>query len=99
MTQVDPKFGMIHDRETVVRATSLRDGDIDPSLPIQTISTGLTSPLSRCGGWTSSADSGEPGDFEGVSATVGRRQFFLFRDPGGRRSRCPPARPHAVLRG
>lgn len=42
MTQVDPKFGMIHDRETVVRATSLRDGDIDPSLPVQTISTGLT---------------------------------------------------------
>jgi trans-2,3-dihydro-3-hydroxyanthranilate isomerase len=42
MTQVDPKFGLIHDRETVIRATSLRDGDIDPSLPIQTISTGLT---------------------------------------------------------
>jgi trans-2,3-dihydro-3-hydroxyanthranilate isomerase len=41
MTQVEPKFGLIHDRETVVRATSLRDGDIDPSLPIQTISTGL----------------------------------------------------------
>jgi trans-2,3-dihydro-3-hydroxyanthranilate isomerase len=34
-------FGLIHDRETVVRATSLRDGDIDPSLPIQTVSTGL----------------------------------------------------------
>jgi len=42
MTQQEPKFGLIHDRETVVRATSLRDGDIDPSLPIQTISTGLT---------------------------------------------------------
>jgi len=41
MTQVEPKFGLIHDRETVVRATSLRDGDIDPSLPIQTVSTGL----------------------------------------------------------
>jgi trans-2,3-dihydro-3-hydroxyanthranilate isomerase len=41
MTQAEPKFGLIHDRETVVRATSLRDGDIDPSLPIQTISTGL----------------------------------------------------------
>jgi len=41
MTQVDPKFGLIHDRETVIRATSLRDGDIDPSRPIQTISTGL----------------------------------------------------------
>jgi trans-2,3-dihydro-3-hydroxyanthranilate isomerase len=42
MTQADPKFGLIHDRETVVRAASLRDGDIDPSLPIQTISTGLS---------------------------------------------------------
>jgi trans-2,3-dihydro-3-hydroxyanthranilate isomerase len=42
MTQQEPKFGIIHDRETVVRATSLRDGDIDPSLPIQSVSTGLT---------------------------------------------------------
>jgi trans-2,3-dihydro-3-hydroxyanthranilate isomerase len=42
MTQKDPEFARIHDRETVVRATSLRDGDIDPSLPIQTVSTGLT---------------------------------------------------------
>jgi trans-2,3-dihydro-3-hydroxyanthranilate isomerase len=42
MTQVDPEFGPRHDRETVVRATGLRDGDIDPSLPIQTVSTGLS---------------------------------------------------------
>src|SRR6476646_5448422 len=41
MTQVEPTFGLIHDRETVVRAAGLRDGDIDPSLPIQTLSTGL----------------------------------------------------------
>ena len=41
MTQMEPKFGMIHDREAVVRAAGLRDGDIDPSLPIQTISTGM----------------------------------------------------------
>jgi trans-2,3-dihydro-3-hydroxyanthranilate isomerase len=41
MTQVNPDFGLRHDRETVVRACGLRDGDIDPSLPIQTISTGL----------------------------------------------------------
>ena len=41
MTQVDPKFGATHDRETVVRATGLRDGDIDPSLPVQTVSTGV----------------------------------------------------------
>jgi trans-2,3-dihydro-3-hydroxyanthranilate isomerase len=41
MTQVNPKFVARHDREAVVRACGLRDGDIDPSLPIETISTGL----------------------------------------------------------
>ena len=41
MTQVDPKFGERHDREAVVRACGFRDGDIDPSLPIETISTGM----------------------------------------------------------
>jgi trans-2,3-dihydro-3-hydroxyanthranilate isomerase len=41
MSQVDPKFGPLHDREAVVRAAGLRDGDIDPSLPIQTVSTGV----------------------------------------------------------
>ena len=41
MTQLDPEFGERHDREAVVRASGLRDGDIDPSLPIQTVSTGV----------------------------------------------------------
>jgi trans-2,3-dihydro-3-hydroxyanthranilate isomerase len=41
MTQMDPKFGPQHDREAVVRAAGLRDGEVDPSLPIQTVSTGL----------------------------------------------------------
>ncbi len=41
MTQIDPQFGERHDREAVARASGLRDGDIDPSLPIQTISTGV----------------------------------------------------------
>jgi trans-2,3-dihydro-3-hydroxyanthranilate isomerase len=41
MTQVNPEFGESHDREAVVRACGLRDGDTDPSLPIQTVSTGL----------------------------------------------------------
>ena len=42
MSQKDPEFGVAHDREAVVRAAGLRDGDIDPSLPIQTVSTGLS---------------------------------------------------------
>ena len=41
MTQIDPKFGERHDREAVVRACGLVDGDIDPSLPIETVSTGV----------------------------------------------------------
>ncbi len=41
MTQVDPVFGMQHDREAVARATGLRLEDFDSSLPIETVSTGL----------------------------------------------------------
>lgn len=42
MTQRNPKFGMQHDREAVARATGLRVEDFDPSLPIESVSTGLT---------------------------------------------------------
>ncbi len=41
MTQIDPVFGMQHDREAVALATGLRAEDFDPSLPIETVSTGL----------------------------------------------------------
>ena len=41
MTQVDPKFGMQHDREAVARATGLRVVDFDTESPIETVSTGV----------------------------------------------------------
>jgi trans-2,3-dihydro-3-hydroxyanthranilate isomerase len=41
MTQVDPVFGIQHDREAIARATGLSVEDFDPSLPIETVSTGL----------------------------------------------------------
>jgi len=41
MTQIDPVFGMQHDREAVARATGLRVEDFDASLPIETVSTGM----------------------------------------------------------
>jgi trans-2,3-dihydro-3-hydroxyanthranilate isomerase len=41
MTQVDPVFGAVHEREAVANATGLNVDDFDPSLPIQTVSTGL----------------------------------------------------------
>ena len=41
MTQVDPVFGMQHDRETVARAAGLKVDDFHSSLPIETVSTGV----------------------------------------------------------
>jgi trans-2,3-dihydro-3-hydroxyanthranilate isomerase len=41
MTQVDPVFGMEHDRETVARAMGLNVSDFDAKFPIQTVSTGV----------------------------------------------------------
>ena len=41
MTQVDPVFGMQHERAAVARATGLRTQDFDDGLPIQTVSTGV----------------------------------------------------------
>ena len=41
MTQLDPVFGMKHDREAVARATGLQRDIFDDSLPIQTVSTGV----------------------------------------------------------
>jgi trans-2,3-dihydro-3-hydroxyanthranilate isomerase len=41
MRQIDPTFGMQHEREAVARATGLTVSDFDDSLPIETLSTGL----------------------------------------------------------
>jgi trans-2,3-dihydro-3-hydroxyanthranilate isomerase len=41
MTQMDPTFGITHDRDAVANATGLQAEDFDASLPIQTVSTGL----------------------------------------------------------
>jgi len=42
MQQRDPEFGASHERGAVARATGLGVDDIDPDLPIQDVSTGLT---------------------------------------------------------
>jgi trans-2,3-dihydro-3-hydroxyanthranilate isomerase len=41
MTQVDPKFGVQHDREALARALALQVDDFDSALPIETVSTGM----------------------------------------------------------
>jgi trans-2,3-dihydro-3-hydroxyanthranilate isomerase len=41
MTQIDPTFGVQHEREAFAHTTGLRLEDFDSSLPIETVSTGL----------------------------------------------------------
>jgi len=41
MTQVEPQFMAQHDREAVAKAIGLRVEELDPSLPVETVSTGL----------------------------------------------------------
>jgi trans-2,3-dihydro-3-hydroxyanthranilate isomerase len=41
MQQVDPVFGTVHDRAKIAEITGIPLEDIDPNLPIQTVSTGL----------------------------------------------------------
>jgi trans-2,3-dihydro-3-hydroxyanthranilate isomerase len=41
MTQIDPIFGVQHDRQAVAQATGLSIDDFDSSLPIETVSTGI----------------------------------------------------------
>ena len=99
MTQAEPKFGLIHDRETVVRATSLRDGDIDPSLPIQTISTGLPFTIVPLRGLDVirrlQVDLVRSSEY--LQQTQGGQFFYFVTRETIDRAR-PPACPHAVLR-
>jgi trans-2,3-dihydro-3-hydroxyanthranilate isomerase len=41
MTQAEPVFGNIHDRKKIADVTGIPLDDIDPALPIQTVSTGV----------------------------------------------------------
>lgn len=41
MRQNDPTFGQTHDPDAVARALGLAPADLDPALPIQTVSTGM----------------------------------------------------------
>ena len=51
MTQKNPEFGNIHDREAIARLLVLDVSDFDSTLPIQTVSTGVPftiAPPTRC---------------------------------------------------
>jgi trans-2,3-dihydro-3-hydroxyanthranilate isomerase len=41
MTQIDPVFGMVHDRKKIAEVTGIALDDIAADLPVQTVSTGV----------------------------------------------------------
>jgi trans-2,3-dihydro-3-hydroxyanthranilate isomerase len=41
MRQLDPIFGTVHSRDEIARAIGMSIDDLDPQLPVQTVSTGL----------------------------------------------------------
>jgi trans-2,3-dihydro-3-hydroxyanthranilate isomerase len=41
MTQLDPVFGIVHDRKKIAEVTGIVLDDISPDLPVQTVSTGV----------------------------------------------------------
>jgi len=94
MSQVDPEFGPTHDREAVVRAAGLHSADIDPSLPIQTVSTGVPFtivPL-RSLEVMRQLNVNVRGSAEYLESTGGK--FFYFV---GRETSDPQARLHARM--
>jgi trans-2,3-dihydro-3-hydroxyanthranilate isomerase len=94
MTQGNPTFGDRHDREAVARAAGLRDGDIDRSLPIQTVSTGLSFTVVPLLGLEVMRDLQV--DLRGSSEYLGRSggTFFYFVT---RETVDPAARLHARM--
>jgi trans-2,3-dihydro-3-hydroxyanthranilate isomerase len=89
MTQKDPVFGLEHDREAVVRIAGLRDGDIDPSLPVMTVSTGLPYTMVPLRGLEAirrlNVDQRAASEY--LSKTDGKFFYFVTRetvDPSGR---------------
>lgn len=89
MTQVDPTFGMQHDREVVARAIGLRAQDFDDALPIQTISTGLpytVTPLKSLGVIQNLQIDLNRGT-EYLAKTAGRFFYFVTRETVDREAR------------
>lgn len=89
MTQMEPAFGPRHDREEVVRASGLKDGAIDPSLPIQTVSTGVPFTIVPLRGLENMRDLNVDlkGSAEYLERSGGKFFYFVTRqtvDPGAR---------------
>jgi trans-2,3-dihydro-3-hydroxyanthranilate isomerase len=95
MTQLDPTFGMQHDREAVAQATGLRTQDFDDSLPIQTVSTGVPFTVTPLKSLAVARDLriDLTGAAEYLAKTAGKFFYFVTRETVD-----PEARLHARMR-
>ena len=95
MTQIDPAFGMAHDREAVARATGLRVQDFDDSLPIQTVSTGVAftvAPLKSLAVMRSlQVDLNRAADY--LAQSAGKFFYFVTRETVDREARLHARMP------
>jgi len=94
MTQIDPTFGIQHDRDAVARATGISADDFDPALPIETISTGLpftVAPLKSLA-VIRALRVGLTGAAEYLEKTGGKFLYFVSRETVD-----PAARLHARM--
>ena len=90
MTQIDPTFGMQHDREAVARATGLRVQDFDDSLPIETVSTGVpftVTPLKSLAVMQTFSQIDATRAAEYLAKTAGKFFYFVTRETVDRDAR------------
>jgi trans-2,3-dihydro-3-hydroxyanthranilate isomerase len=89
MTQIEPTFGMQHEREAIAQATGLRVEDFDDSLPIETVSTGLpytVTPLKSLAVMRNLQIDLKRGT-EYLARTAGRFFYFVTRETVDREAR------------
>jgi trans-2,3-dihydro-3-hydroxyanthranilate isomerase len=89
MTQIEPTFGMQHEREAIAQATGLHVEDFDDSLPIETVSTGLpytVTPLKSLAVMRNLQIDLKRGT-EYLARTAGRFFYFVTRETVDREAR------------
>jgi trans-2,3-dihydro-3-hydroxyanthranilate isomerase len=94
MTQVEPAFGQIHDSRTVAEFTGIPLDDIEPQLPIQTVSTGVPFTILPIRGLEAMRrlNINHPKAMEYLSASGGKFFFCVTRETVD-----PNARLHARM--
>ena len=96
MRQNDPTFGSTHPPEAVARALGLSPEDLDPTLPVQTVSTGLPFAIVPLRSLEGRRPPQHPAGCRPRVPRPHRRALLLRDHPRRPGQRCRFPRPHAV---